>query len=61
MHSPAPSQEIEGMMAIVAKGDAMKQEDLQKVMNGELSSFLHWYLITNIRAASGLHVAYRLA
>lgn len=29
-------QEIEGMMAIVAKGDALSPADLQKVMDGEL-------------------------
>ena len=29
------------MMAIIAKGDAMKPEDLQKVMNGELPDLTH--------------------
>jgi hypothetical protein len=28
-------QEIEGMMAIVAKGDALNKDDLEKVMQSE--------------------------
>ena len=28
-------QEIEGMMAIVAKGDALSNDDLEKVMKSE--------------------------
>jgi len=41
--SHGTTQEIEGMMAIVAKGDAFKPDELQKVMDGKSHS-LYVYL-----------------